>query len=85
VDIEIRFTGTRPGEKLFEELSVTDEAAGKTSHPKIFVGRFRPYEWDRVEKGLARLLGLAGGSAEVVRGGLRELVPEYRPDAGPKG
>jgi hypothetical protein len=35
-----------------------------------------------VEKGLARLLGLAGGSAEVVRGGLRELVPEYRPTPG---
>jgi FlaA1/EpsC-like NDP-sugar epimerase len=61
VDIEIRFTGTRPGEKLFEELSLDDEAAEKTRHPKIFVGRFRPYEWDRVEKGLARLLGLAGG------------------------
>jgi FlaA1/EpsC-like NDP-sugar epimerase len=81
VDIEIKFTGTRPGEKLFEELSVTDEAAGKTSHPKIFVGKFRPYEWDRVEKGLARLLGLAGGTAEAVRGGLRELVPEYRAEA----
>ena len=48
---------------------MTDEAAEKTSHPKIFVGRFRPYEWDRVEKGLARLLGLAGGTAEAVRGG----------------
>ncbi len=41
----------------------------------------RPYEWDRVEKGLARLLGLAGGTVEVVRGGPRELVPEYRPKA----
>ena len=85
VDIEIQFTGTRPGEKLFEELSVDDEAAERTRHPKIFVGRFRPYEWDRVEKGLARLLGLAGGTAEAVRGGLRELVPEYRPEGGEEG
>ena len=85
VDIEIRFTGTRPGEKLFEELSVSDEAAEKTRHPKIFVGRFRPYEWDRVEQGLARLLGLAGGTAAAVRSGLRELVPEYRPDGGSEG
>jgi hypothetical protein len=38
-----------------------------------------------VEKGLARLLGLAGGTGEAVRGGLRELVPEYRPDAGAEG
>jgi hypothetical protein len=62
--------------------AMSDEAAEKTRHPKIFVGRFRPYEWDRVEKGLARLLGLAGGTAETVRGGLRELAPEYRPEAG---
>jgi FlaA1/EpsC-like NDP-sugar epimerase len=82
VDIEIAFTGMRPGEKLFEELVVDAEAADKTRHPKIFVGRFRPYEWTRVEAGLERLLGLAGGSEAAVRGGLRELVPEYRPDAG---
>jgi uncharacterized protein (DUF433 family) len=41
--------GMRPGEKLFEELSVDAEAAVKTRHPKIFVGRFRPYEWTRVD------------------------------------
>ena len=45
-DIEIQFTGLRPGEKLFEELSVTGEKADKTRHPKIFVGRFRPCDWD---------------------------------------
>ena len=50
VDIEIEFTGMRPGEKLFEELSVDA----------------RPYEWDRMEKGLARLLGLAGEPAPAV-------------------
>ena len=71
----------RPGEKLFEELSVDAEAAVKTSHPKIFVGRFRPYEWDRVVKGVDRLLGLSGQPAAEVRRGLRELVPEYRPGA----
>jgi FlaA1/EpsC-like NDP-sugar epimerase len=80
VDIEIQFTGVRPGEKLFEELSVAAEAAEKTRHPKIFVGRFRPYEWTRVEAGLDRLLGLASGPAEMVRAGLRELVPEFKPD-----
>ena len=81
VDIEIAFTGMRPGEKLFEELSVDAEAAVKTSHPKIFIGKFRPYEWDRVVKGVDRLLGLAGQPAAAVRNGLRELVPEYRPSA----
>src|SRR5690606_37718358 len=35
-DIEIKFTGIRPGEKLFEELSTDDEQADKTAHGKIF-------------------------------------------------
>ena len=38
-DIEIVFTGSRPGEKLFEELLVTDEAARATEHPQIFAAR----------------------------------------------
>ncbi|MBZ0118155.1 MAG: polysaccharide biosynthesis protein, partial [Sandaracinaceae bacterium] len=45
-DIEIQFTGVRPGEKLFEELSLDAEHAGKTKHPKIFVGRRPAAEWD---------------------------------------
>src|SRR5262249_5943884 len=36
-DIEIQFTGIRPGEKLFEELSMQDETMDKTTHPRIFV------------------------------------------------
>jgi len=77
-DIEIRFTGVRPGEKLFEELSVDGESADKTRHPKIFVGRFRPYPWSMVEQGLERLHEVAGGSPEEVRARLAEVVPEYR-------
>ena len=38
-DIEIRYTGLRPGEKLFEELFGADEAYGRTQHEKIFVYR----------------------------------------------
>src|SRR5262249_10861925 len=49
-DIEIVFTGVRPGEKLFEELAVDEENVDKTKHPKIFVGRFRPHSMDVVER-----------------------------------
>ena len=46
VDIEIKVTGLRPGEKLYEELLMNEEGLGKTSHSKIFVGRptFLNYE-----------------------------------------
>src|SRR5450432_1040461 len=77
-DIEIKFTGMRPGEKLFEELATDDEHADKTKHPKIFVGRFRPYEWDRVENSLRELHGLSDGSdREAVKTAFARLVPEY--------
>jgi FlaA1/EpsC-like NDP-sugar epimerase len=77
-DVEIRFTGVRPGEKLFEELSVDAESADKTRHPKIYVGRFRPYPWAMVEQAMERLAGVAGGPPEEVRARLAEVVPEYR-------
>ena len=38
-DIEVVFTGVRPGEKLFEELQYGGEAMDTTRHPKIFIGR----------------------------------------------
>jgi FlaA1/EpsC-like NDP-sugar epimerase len=83
-DIAIEFSGMRPGEKLFEELSLDAEKATKTRHPKIFVGTFRPYAWEDVERALERLHGLSEGSAaHAVRAAFRELVPEYTPPSMP--
>ena len=79
-DIAIEFSGIRPGEKLFEELSFDAEKATKTRHPKIFVGTFRPYPWEDVDRGLTRLHSLSEGSApELIRSAFQELVPEYAP------
>ncbi len=80
-DVEIQFTGIRPGEKLFEELSVGSENADKTRHPKIFVGRFRPHAWELVQRQLADLAAAAGGRPDKVRAKLAEIVPEFRPQA----
>ncbi len=86
-DIAIEFSGMRPGEKLFEELSFDAEKAEKTRHPKIFVGIFRAYAEEEVERGLARLHGLTDGfSPAQIRDALRTLIPEYTPmvlDAAP--
>jgi FlaA1/EpsC-like NDP-sugar epimerase len=78
-DIEIRFSGIRPGEKLVEELATDSEHADKTKHPKVFIGRIKAHEWDAVSAGVEALLGVAhGDSAERIRAALGDIVPEYR-------
>ena len=44
VDIKIEYTGLRPGEKLYEELLMSEEGLSKTSNSKIFIGK--PVEFD---------------------------------------
>jgi FlaA1/EpsC-like NDP-sugar epimerase len=78
VDIDIEFTGTRPGEKLVEELAVADEGAQRTRHPKVFVGRFRPYAWEKVQRHVRELADVAESAPEEVRAKFAEIVPEYR-------
>jgi FlaA1/EpsC-like NDP-sugar epimerase len=78
-DIEIEFTGMRPGEKLFEELSVAEERADKTRHSKVFVGKIRPAAWEQVVAGIEHLASRARkGDATAVRAALGRMVPEYQ-------
>jgi FlaA1/EpsC-like NDP-sugar epimerase len=80
-DIEIVYTGPRPGEKLFEELELAGEQIAKTRHPKIFIGRLHPYPALTVEHALERLAALAEpGDDEGLRVYLGELLPEARLD-----
>jgi FlaA1/EpsC-like NDP-sugar epimerase len=77
-DIMIAFSGIRPGEKLYEELSVDTEHATKTRHPKIFVGKSRVYEWSDVTEGLTELHTLTNvADPPAIRDCFRKLVPEY--------
>lgn len=78
-DIEIHFSGVRPGEKLVEELSTSAEQADKTRHPKVFIGRIRPHDWDTVVRGVDVVCELArAAEPERIRGALLDLVPEYK-------
>ncbi|MEZ4365367.1 MAG: nucleoside-diphosphate sugar epimerase/dehydratase [Kofleriaceae bacterium] len=81
VDVDVTFSGVRPGEKLFEELATDAERADKTKHPKIFIGRVRaPAEAAALEHEVERLLEAADGSdAAALRAALAQLVPEYAP------
>jgi len=76
-DIEITFSGIRPGEKLFEELRFTDEELLLTTHPKIQVAYHRPFEGPLPSKYLRELRSLLGSDESLV-GKLQALVPEYR-------
>ena len=77
VDIAIQYTGLRPGEKMFEELSVGGEHAEKTRHPKIFIGRIQQPDAAWLKQGLGRLRTAVDEGEEVdIRREMAALVPE---------
>jgi FlaA1/EpsC-like NDP-sugar epimerase len=78
-DIDIVVTGVRPGEKLFEELAVSEEQITKTLHPKIYIGAIVTYPEEKVLEGLSRLGDLARlGDERRVREFMAEFLPEAR-------
>ncbi|HEY8464233.1 MAG TPA: nucleoside-diphosphate sugar epimerase/dehydratase [Bacillota bacterium] len=74
-DIEIKFTGLRPGEKLFEELLSAEEGTTATSHEKIFVANLEGIDPKKLEQGLAQLM--QSRFAQETKRILAELVPTY--------
>jgi len=75
-DVEIVFTGTRPGEKLFEELAIDAEKVTKTRHPKIYIGRGDAPSPSEVGAVIERLLAAAdGATAQELRRALHDIVP----------
>jgi len=76
-DIEIRFTGIRPGEKLFEELLV-DGASRPTAHPRIFRAGEDAMSWAALEPWLAQLAQImASQDVGALKAVLRQLVESY--------
>jgi len=79
-DIEIKFTGVRPGEKLYEELTIEGEDFGKTSHEKIYVWKHRREDWDSICRSIGEIIQMAdSATAEEIRAKLATIVPEYDP------
>ena len=77
VDVEVEFTGLKPGEKLSEDLLLESESYDRTSHPKIVVGRIAPVAGAALDSGLHRLRHAAAeGSARKTREALSAIVPE---------
>jgi FlaA1/EpsC-like NDP-sugar epimerase len=83
-DIRIEFTGLRPGEKLFEELSYQGEKITTTRHPKIARLLCEPPPYDRVRTFLFNLAGQADRlEPDEIKLFLKGAVPEYRPQLKP--
>jgi FlaA1/EpsC-like NDP-sugar epimerase len=78
-DIEIEFTGARPGEKLWEELYDDGEERRPTPNAKIFALEHRPVSFADLEPALDRLLEAADGPDDRIIALISELVPEYLP------
>lgn len=76
-DIEIVFTGVRPGEKFSEELASMAEDAAKTRHPKIFIGRIESCLPEDFQEIMTQLEKLASKSdADAIRRLLSKAIPE---------
>jgi FlaA1/EpsC-like NDP-sugar epimerase len=79
-EIDIQFTGLRPGEKLIEEIRAQSEGLIATSSEKMHVIREQPLVWDRVDGWIGELKRLIAARREPeIIAHLQQLVPEYSP------
>ena len=77
-DIEIKFVGIRPGEKLYEELAIEGEDVSRTAHPKIGIWQNRPVDWEPLLQSIDGLLADADHmSRQDARRALKKIVPEF--------
>lgn len=77
-EIDIKFTGLRPGEKLFEELLNKEEEVVPTNNEKILIAKVIEYDFEKVSKSIDRLIDIAANNndEDVVKQ-MKRIVPEY--------
>lgn len=77
-DIEIRFTGLRPGEKMYEELLIQQESLEKTANKMIFIEKPTYFNEEIFERQLEKLIAAAKKESSDIRREIREIVGTYR-------
>ncbi len=78
-DIEIKYIGLRPGEKLYEELFHEKEQLEKTSHEKVFLARHREVDWRWLNQKLDQVaLACESMDNQQLAALLNDLVPEHK-------
>ena len=78
-NVEIKYTGLRPGEKLYEEMLNDLEGTKPTFHEKIRIAEVRNYDYAEVEKDIAELIEISthyDNMATVKK--MKDIVPEYK-------
>ena len=79
-DIEIKFTGLRPGEKLFEELLIGDNVS-KTKHPMIMRAQENKLSWQELQQILNNLKNsISNNELQKIINLLTQAIPEYTPE-----
>lgn len=78
-NVEIKYTGLRPGEKLYEEVLSDQENTKPSFHEKIRIAQVREYDYQQVCKDLTDLFAIAktGTNMEIVKK-MKQMVPEYK-------
>lgn len=77
-DIQVKFTGLRPGEKLYEELLNDKENTLPTHHPQIMIGKVRQYNFNEINDSINSLIELFNGQDnEAIVKKMKEIVPEF--------
>jgi FlaA1/EpsC-like NDP-sugar epimerase len=79
IDINIKYTGLRPGEKLYEELLSDEESTIPTHHQKILIAKVRPVEFEQIEPHFNSFNDLLKKSESemMLVTKMKELVPEF--------
>lgn len=77
-DMQIVYTGLRPGEKLYEELLANEENTVPTHHPKIMIARVKEYDYQQISEDIRELIALfdTQDNNAIVRK-MKEIVPEF--------
>ena len=77
-DIEIKFTGLRPGEKMYEELLMSEEGLKKTANKMIYIGKPIDFDDDVFKKQLDKIYRDAYDESDKIREDIKEMVPTYQ-------
>ncbi|MCE3044768.1 MULTISPECIES: polysaccharide biosynthesis protein [Legionella] len=82
-DIEIKYSGLRPGEKLFEELFHESEELAHTEHEKLFKAKFRKLDWQELTQAMRLLNGACDeNNIDELKILVKSLVPEFKSEPG---